>query len=200
DRERIPGVEIVQVLLHDHITSAREQRIASADGDRVIRGLSGGVFGPVDEAEQVALVEVLEPVDLLDDRDVTAQPVHDLARELEAQVHLDCPDVKRRSPGVDTARCLSPTNSGSGCNSAGLGPLNSRSHADDPRPTTQVRPPSGILDPTDRCSPATSPSRSRAVASPSGAIVTTRKIAVPVSGLSTGWAVGPLAESVDTGK
>ena len=63
-----------------------------------------GVLGAVDETEQVAFIEVLESVHLVDHGDVGAQPLHDLTRELEAKIHLRGPDVKeqvaRRGHGV----------------------------------------------------------------------------------------------------
>ena len=107
---------------------------------------------------------------------------------------------KSRSPGVETARCLSPTSAGNGCSSSGRGPLNKRSHASDPTPATHVSSPSGRRKPTARCSPAQSLSNSRAVGSPPGSMVNTRKIAAPVSGLRTGWASAPISGSGDPGK
>jgi hypothetical protein len=50
---------------------------------------------------------------------------------------------------------------------------------------TQDRFPAGTRKPTARVSPVDRSSKSRAVSSPPGSIRTTRKIAAPVSGVST---------------
>src|SRR5262249_40604426 len=57
-------------------------------------------------------------------------------------------------------------------------------------PATQARGASGTRNPTDRCSPAQSASRSLTASSPPGSIVSTMKIAAVVSGASTGCGSG----------
>jgi hypothetical protein len=91
---------------------------------------------------------------------------------------------------VDTARCFGPESSRKECNSAGRDPLNKRSQAAEPMPVTQARPADGVRNPTDLSSAATSASRSRTIASPPGLMVTTRKIAAALSGVSTGCGIG----------
>ena len=54
------------------------------------------VLRPVDKADQVALIEVPEPVDLVADRDRAGQPVHDLRGVLKAQVHPVRPDMEEQ--------------------------------------------------------------------------------------------------------
>lgn len=54
---------------------------------------------PHDEAEQVAIVEELEPVHLVDTFPEAPQPVRDLTRELEAQVDVRGPQVDEQVPG-----------------------------------------------------------------------------------------------------
>ena len=66
----------------------------------------------------------------------------------------------------------------------------SLSHASDPKPMTQERPPSMSRNSTARTSAARSPQNDRMVARPSGPglMVTTRKMAARVSGAATGCA------------
>jgi hypothetical protein len=55
---------------------------------------SDWVLGAVDKAEEIAFVEVLERLHLVDHRARAVEASHDLRGELEAQVELCCPDVK----------------------------------------------------------------------------------------------------------
>jgi hypothetical protein len=100
-----------------------------------------------------------------------------------------------RSPGVEGARCSGPTSSRKGCSSAGRGPLNMRSHACEPMPTTQLSLSFGTLNPTARSSAGRSASSSRTTGSAPMSTVTTRKIAALVSGLSTSCGTTCLAGS-----
>ncbi len=97
---------------------------------------------------------------------------------------------KNRSPGVAMAMYFDPASSGNGCKPAGRGPPNKRSQAAEPIPATHASAPAGTRAPTDRCRPARSGSRPRTACSPPGLTRTTRKIAVPVGGLSTGCGTG----------
>ena len=89
-------MKVVDVLLHDDIAPACERRVLVTDHHRVKGDTSGRILGPVHEAEQVTLVEVLESVDLIDDRGHVAEPVHDLAGELETEIHLRSANVKQQ--------------------------------------------------------------------------------------------------------
>ena len=95
DRQGIPGGHVVQVLLHDDVAPAGEGRILGPDGHRRLGCRTGRVLGPVDEAEQVPLVEVPEPVDLVDHRDGTGQPADNQGGQLPAQIHRCGPDVEQ---------------------------------------------------------------------------------------------------------
>ena len=88
--------EVVQVLLHDHVAAAGEVGILVADGRRLVGRRPGRILGAVDEAEQVALVEVLEAVGLVDDVGPAGQPVHQLRGQLEAQIHPSGPEVEQQ--------------------------------------------------------------------------------------------------------
>ena len=61
-----------------------------------MRLAAGRVLGAVDEAEQVAHLEVLEAVHLVDDRRRAVEHVHDLAGQLEALVLVRGPDVEEQ--------------------------------------------------------------------------------------------------------
>ncbi len=61
--------------------------------------LTLGVLGAVDEAEQVALVEGAEAVDLVDDTGGAVEAVHQSRRELEAEVEPVGADVEEQIAG-----------------------------------------------------------------------------------------------------
>ena len=89
-------MKVVDVLLHDDVAPACERRVLVTDHHRVKSDTAGRILGPVHEAEQVTLVEVLESVDLIDDRGHVAEPVHDLAGELETEIHLRSANMKQQ--------------------------------------------------------------------------------------------------------
>ncbi len=95
-----------------------------------------------------------------------------------------------RSPGVETAWRAPARISRKGCNSAGRGCPNRRSHAPAPKPMTQESPPSRSRNSTARTSAARSPQSERRTArfSGPGLSVATRKIAARVSGAATACA------------
>ena len=65
DGHRVPGLQVMQVLLHDHVAAAGEGRVLLADDGGVEGVLVHGILRPIDEAQQVAVVEVLEAMDLI---------------------------------------------------------------------------------------------------------------------------------------
>ena len=99
-RQRIPCVEIVEILLDDDVAAAKEGGIFLADKDRVIGRAARGVFGAVHETQQIALVEVAEAVDFVRRRNGAPKPRHDLRGKLKAEVHPLRADVKDQ-----VARC-----------------------------------------------------------------------------------------------
>ena len=89
----------MQVFLHDDIAAAGRRWILVADQDRVERGLPLRVFGAVDKAEEVALVEIAEAVHLVGDRYRIAEAADQLACQLEAQIHALGADVEQDVAG-----------------------------------------------------------------------------------------------------
>ena len=76
----------MEVLLHHHVTAADEARVLLPHQHGGLRPGPCGVLGAVDEAEEVAFVEVLEAAHLVPHRDRSAQPSRDHGGESEAQV------------------------------------------------------------------------------------------------------------------
>ena len=70
--ERVPRGQVVEVLLHDHVAATGELWILVADQHRRRRRRARRVLGPVDEPEQVTVVERPEAVNLIDHRGVAA--------------------------------------------------------------------------------------------------------------------------------
>jgi len=52
------------------------------------------VFRPIDESDEIAIVEVAKPVYLIRGLNGLADTVHDLRREFKAQVHASRTDVE----------------------------------------------------------------------------------------------------------
>ena len=99
-----PGLEVVHVLLHDDVAAAGGGGVFLGDEDRGRHGGTDGVGGAVDEAEEVAHVEVAEADCLVDDGGGVAEEVHQLSLELEAEIsplraYVE-EDVARRRGGV----------------------------------------------------------------------------------------------------
>ena len=89
----------MHVLLNDDIAPTGEGRVEVADDHRVVCNPPSRVLGAINKPEEVALVEIFESMDLVDDRDRAAQPLHDLSGELEAEIHLRGSDVKEQITG-----------------------------------------------------------------------------------------------------
>lgn len=61
----VPGVEIVEIFLDHDVAAALEGGVFIADQDGLGDGLAARVFGAVDEAEEVAVVEIAEAVNFV---------------------------------------------------------------------------------------------------------------------------------------
>lgn len=117
--QRVPGGEVVHVLLNDHIAAAREIAVLVTDEHRVGRDVTLGVLGAVDEAEEVALVEVLETVHLVHHGDRSVEAFADQLGQFETEIHVvrshmeeqvtrggrgSVPGARQRHEGMQIAR------------------------------------------------------------------------------------------------
>ena len=84
DVQRVPGGEVVDVLLLNDVTAARPSTFV--DKRRCDSRLPPRTLGTVDEAQRVSIVQVAEGVDLIVGVDHGAQSAHDLAHQLKAHV------------------------------------------------------------------------------------------------------------------
>lgn len=84
----------MHVLLHDHVGAPGEGRVLNADQYGAGGLLPDRVLRTVDEAEQVALVQIAETGHLVGDGDRAPQPSHDLRAEGETEVLAGGPDVE----------------------------------------------------------------------------------------------------------
>ena len=106
--ERVPGAEVVQVLLHDDVAAAGVHGILVADDGRGVHLGTGGIRGAVHEAQQVARVEVAEAGHLVHHGYGVAERRQQQPLELEREVAALGPDVeeevaRRRHRGVHPA-------------------------------------------------------------------------------------------------
>ena len=99
DRDFVPLLHVVQVLLHDDVAAALERLVLVADQRGVARGLGHRVFRAVDEAEQVAVVEILEALGRVGHRHRAFQPRHDQRGQLETEVHALGAQVEQQVAG-----------------------------------------------------------------------------------------------------
>ncbi len=77
-RQRVPRGQVMQVLLYDDVAAARERGVLVPHECRRAGVVTHRVLGAVDEPEQISVIEVPEPVRLVDDPDRPAQPVQQL--------------------------------------------------------------------------------------------------------------------------
>ena len=184
------AVEVVEVLLDDHVAAAGERRVLVADERRRLRRAALGVLGAVDEAEQVALVERAEAVHLVDDASVALEPLGQPLGELEAEIEPVRADVEQqvargRDRGVALAGDL-----GERVQAGRARRPNRRSQSarrSRPRSSAPLR---GSGSRPSACRPLTSARNSRMASSPPGSTVETRKIAASVSGSRMDWGSG----------
>src|SRR5262249_2538910 len=69
-----------------------------ADECGIDHRLAARILGTVDEAQEVAVIEVTEAMDFIDRRDRFAEACHDLRRHLEAKVHSLRADMEQQVP------------------------------------------------------------------------------------------------------
>ena len=77
-RESVPCLYVVEVLLHDDVAAAAKSSVFVAYDGGFGGFLSAGILCAIDEAHDVAVVEVAEAVDLVCDCNVVAEAFHDV--------------------------------------------------------------------------------------------------------------------------
>jgi serine kinase of HPr protein (carbohydrate metabolism regulator) len=82
--ERVPTFQIVKILLHDHVAPAGERRVLVADQHGVHRCFARRILRPVNETDEVAVIEETEAVHFIHRRHGIFDARHDLCRQLEA--------------------------------------------------------------------------------------------------------------------
>lgn len=82
--QSIPALKIVEVFLDDDIAAAGERGVLFADEHGLEHRLAPRIFRPIDEADEVAVVEETETVHFIYRRDGIPDARHDLRRKLEA--------------------------------------------------------------------------------------------------------------------
>src|SRR5262249_44006811 len=78
----VPTIQVVEIFLQDYVAAPGERGIFLADDRRIYHRLAAWIFGAVDEAQEVAVVEVTKALNLIDRRDRAAKARHDLRRHL----------------------------------------------------------------------------------------------------------------------
>lgn len=95
----LPGGQIVQVLLHEDVTASGERWVLVAHQRGGPGVVAHRVLRTVDESQQVAVVEVAEPLRLVHDPDRPAETVEQLRGPLVADVRPLGPDVQEQVAG-----------------------------------------------------------------------------------------------------
>lgn len=98
-RQAAPAAHVVDVLLHHDVAAAGAGRVLVGDEHGVGYCGPDGVCGAVDEAQQVAGVEVAEALRVVDDGGGVAQAQQQLALKLEADVAAVGADVEQQVAG-----------------------------------------------------------------------------------------------------
>ena len=100
----------MKVLLNDHVAPAGKRGILFADDGGLDRSRFHRILRPIDEADQVAIIEIVEAVYFIRGGDGVAEPRHDLCRQFKAQIYAHGADMKedvtRRRDGVMPAADL----------------------------------------------------------------------------------------------
>ena len=86
----------MEIFLDDHVAAAGERGILLTDEGSLDRCLSSRVFGPVDEPEKIAIVEITKAMHLIDGRDRVAEARHHLRGNFETEVHAFRTDMEKQ--------------------------------------------------------------------------------------------------------
>jgi hypothetical protein len=99
DRQGIPSIEVVQVLLDNHVAATGKRWVLLTDYNRRQSRRTLRVLGPVHEPEQVTLVKRPEPVHLIDYLRERGEAIHQPFGKLEAQIEAMRANVKQQIAG-----------------------------------------------------------------------------------------------------
>src|SRR5438094_19506 len=90
----------MQVFLNNDVASACELRVFFFSNERRMKSrLTTRIFCPVNESQKVTIVEVAEAVGLVNRRNRSSNPLHDLGDQLETHIHSLGADMKQRISG-----------------------------------------------------------------------------------------------------
>jgi hypothetical protein len=89
----------MQVFLNNDVASARKLGVFLSDESGIQSGFTPWIFCPVDESEKITIVEIAKAVCLVNGRDCSSNPLHDLGDQLETHVHSPGADMKERIGG-----------------------------------------------------------------------------------------------------
>ena len=134
DGQGVPGVQVVQVLLHDDVAAAGEAGSASPIRAAAPAARPTGFSVPSTKPSRSRSSKYRNPCTSSTTVDRARQPGHDLAGEFEAQVHPVVPDMEQQVPGRGYGAVPVPAQLRNGCSSAGRGPANRRSQPCEPDP------------------------------------------------------------------
>src|SRR5208282_105228 len=83
----IPCLHVVKVLLHDDIAATCKGGVLAADDYGLTSDIPPRILSTIDEADDIAIVEIPEAVNLIGNRNGIADAVHDLGRQFKTKVH-----------------------------------------------------------------------------------------------------------------
>lgn len=89
----------MEVFLGNNIASARKILVLGIDEYGCVHSIIFWILGPVDETDQIAVVEIFESMHLIHNGGDHAQPVHDKCGHFETHIHADSADVKKQISG-----------------------------------------------------------------------------------------------------
>src|SRR3984893_10431348 len=96
--ERVPSVQVMEIFLHDYVAAPSERGILLADECGVDHRFATRILGAIDEAQEVAVIEVPKAMNLVDRRDRFAEARHNLRRHFEAKIHPLRADMEQQVP------------------------------------------------------------------------------------------------------
>jgi hypothetical protein len=121
--------------LHQDVAAAGEHGILIANEHGVSGCFTPGILCAIDEAEEIAVIEVSEAVHFIDLGNRSPDTRHDLRRKLEAQIHVLSSDMEQQIAWSGGRMAISGTNLAKGMQ------LRSDAEVRIADPTQRIRPP-----------------------------------------------------------